>query len=86
MMEQKRWWVLFWVASILLMFCVVRAIRSPAASDASQRIEVCEGRAQSDENEMDAPFEDMETMAANFRKAVDAERVVQLEAAKEVQL
>lgn len=85
-MEQKRWWVLFWVASILLMFCVVRDIRRPAASDASQRIEVCEGRAQSHENEMGAPFEDMETMAANFRKAVDAERVVQLEAAKEVQL
>lgn len=86
-MKHKEWWIPLSVASVLLLFCAVRALWRPAASDAAHRIAVCKGRAQSDENEMDSRFKRaVESMDANNTKAADAATLKQLEAAKEAQL
>jgi hypothetical protein len=64
-MTEKRWCVLLSVASVLVMFCAVRAVRRLAASDAAQRIEVCAGLTQLDGKETNAGFQ-------NARESIDA--------------
>ncbi len=86
-MKHKKWWVLLSVASVLILFCVVRAIWRPAASDAAHRIEAGAGRTQSAEDVMDARLQRvLKSMDANNTKAADAATLKQLEAAKEEQL
>ena len=86
-MKHKKWWIPLSVASVLIMFCVVRAIWRPAASDAAHRIEVGASRTQSDENAMDTRLQRaLESMDADNAKAADAATLKQLEAAKEAQL
>jgi len=86
-MKQKRWWVLLSVVSVLLMFCAVRAVKRTVASGGAHSIEVCEGRAQSDQNDIDAQLEKaIETMAVNSFKATRESQLKQQEATKEAQL
>ena len=62
-MQQRRWCVVLSVACVLLVFCAVRTVKRPAASDAAQRIEVGAGRAQADDA--------IESMEANHVQATN---------------
>lgn len=86
MMQQTRRCVLLSVACVLLVFCAVRAVRRPAASDGAQRIEVCEGRAQAGEKETDARSrKTMESIDAIHVEAAGDLQRRQLETAREAQ-
>ena len=83
---KKKTWVLLSLASVLLIFCAVRAVRSPAASAGAQRTAVCEGRAQPGENEMSARFRKAhENMDARNVNAANELQLRQLETAREAQ-
>ena len=97
-MELTRWRAVLSVASILLVFCVVQAVRRPAASDGAPRIEVGEGCVPAAENGADARFQKaMANVEANsvpaaselqqrqWEAAQEAQRVKQREAAGELQ-
>jgi hypothetical protein len=97
-MQQKRGCVLLSVACVLLVFCAVRAVRKPAASDGARRIEVCEARAQANEIGTDTPFwkaaESLETSHVQAAQELErtrletagaAQRMRQQEAAHELQ-
>jgi hypothetical protein len=89
-MMRKKTWVLLSLASVLLIFCAVRAVRSPVASAGAQSgtpnamyrvwepsTAVCEDRAPPDENETGA--------GANNINTASELHVRQLETAREAQ-
>ncbi len=83
---KKKTWVLLSLASVLLIFCAVRAVRSPAASAGAQSAAVCEGRTPSGENETSARFQKAhESMDARNVNAANELQVRQLETAREAQ-
>jgi flagellar biosynthesis/type III secretory pathway M-ring protein FliF/YscJ len=78
MMQQKTWCVVLSVVCVLVVFCAVRAVRRPAASEGAQRIEVSAGRAQANEAIIDLPLRQLETIR-------EAQRTRQQETADELQ-
>jgi hypothetical protein len=83
---KKKTWVLLSLASVLLIFCAVRAVRSPAVSAGAQSTAVCEGRAQSGENETIARFQKArESMDAHGVNAANELQLRQLETARKAQ-
>ncbi len=82
-MIQKTWRVLLSVAFVMLVFCAVRAVRRPAASDAAQRTEVSAGRAQAEENENVTATNELQVR--QLETARDAQWMKQQEAAQELQ-
>lgn len=97
-MTEKKRCVLLSVVSVLVMFCAVRAVRGPAASDAAQRIAVCESLTQMAEKQTDTGFQQaresidaINVEATNdlqqrqLETARDAQRTKQQEAASELQ-
>ena len=89
MMKQKRWCVVLSVASVLLLFCAVRAVRRPAASEGAQRIEAGTGRAQAGEAMETREAINVETtndlQLRQLETAREAQRMKQQEAATELQ-
>ncbi len=73
---KSKTWLLLSLASILLIFCAVRAVRSPAASAGAQGPAVCENRAPSDEN----------GTSTRLRKAPEGAGADQVSAANELYL
>jgi len=86
MIRDTRWRAVLSVASILLVFCVIRAVRPPAASDGAPRIEVGEGRVPAAENGTDARFPKARASAeANSVQAASELQQRQWETAQEAQ-
>jgi len=86
-MKHKKWWVLLAVASVLVLFCVVRVFWRPAASGAAHRIEFDPGRTQTADKVLDARYQRaLASLDADNAKAADAATLKQLEATKEAQL
>ena len=89
MMKQKRWCVVLSIAFVVLLFCAVRAVRGPAASEAAQQIEVGAGRAQADEaiESLDAIRVEAtnELQLRHLETAREAQRTKQQEIAYELQ-
>ncbi len=86
MTKQNKWSVLLSVVCVLFVFCVVRAVRRPAASDAAQRIEVGESPAQVDEEGTDTRFQTaLESLEADHVQAANELQQRQLETAGEAQ-
>ncbi len=97
-MQQTRRRVLFSVACVLVVFCVVRAVRRPAASDGAQRVGVDTEVVQVEERATNArPWPAVEyTETSNFHTTQElqrqrletarvAERIERQEAAGELQ-
>ncbi len=74
---RSKTWVLVSLASVLLVFCMVRTARSPAVSAGAPSAAVYEDRAPSNENERSA--------GANHLNAAGELHLRQLETAQEVQ-
>jgi hypothetical protein len=88
MMKQKSRCVLLSVACILVVFCAVRAVKRPMASDAAQRIEAGASRTLADESVTDARFPVTATdnlRLTQLETARRAQRIKQQEAARELQ-
>ncbi len=88
-MMKRQTWVLISLASVLLIFCAVRAVRSPAVSAGAQRTGVCEDLARSDEKETSAGADNSnaanELRLRQLETAGAAQRMRQQEAANELQ-
>lgn len=85
-MRQDKWCVLLSVACVLLIFCAVRAVRRPTASEAAQWIEVGERLAQTDEKGTETRFEEsVASLVADDVEAADELQRRQLETARKAQ-
>ncbi|MCU0914168.1 MAG: hypothetical protein MUC88_06360, partial [Planctomycetes bacterium] len=85
MMQQSRRYVLLPIACVLLVFCAVRAVRKPAASEGAQRIALSESRAQADEKETPAPLRTAMESTPELDIETADEWPRQLETAREAQ-
>jgi hypothetical protein len=70
---KKKTWVLLSLSSVLLVFCAVRAVRSPAVSAGAQSPAVYEDPARSDESQT--------SVGANYGNAGNEAHLRQLETA-----
>lgn len=83
MMIHKTWRVLLLVAFVMLLFCAIRTIRRPAASDAAQKPEVAPSRAPADGNE--SVMTPGELRLRQLETAQNAQSMKQQEAVTELQ-
>ena len=97
-MRQAKRCILLSMACVLVVFCALRAVRKPAASEGGQRIEAGENQTQACEKETDTPLPNttervnalvVETTDDGQQRyletAEEAQRLKQQEAAQELQ-
>ena len=97
-MRQAKRCILLSMACVLVVFCAVRAVRKPAASEGGQKIEACENQTQAGEKETDIRLPNtaertnalvVETTDDGQQRyletAQEAQRLKQQEAAQELQ-
>jgi len=86
MMNQKGWYLLLAVTSVLLLFFALRVLREPAASEGAQRIAAKESPAQADELTLNPFRAAYEEPLGHLGAIQEAQRIKQREAAHELQL
>jgi hypothetical protein len=83
---KKETWVLLFLASVLLVLGVVRAVRSPAAAAGAPSAALCQERVPSDENGTSTGCQKaLESAGANDIDAASELHLRQLETATEAQ-